>query len=216
MFCDQDDVWFDNKIELLLNEMLLHENNLGTLTPILVHSDCYVTDGFLNIKGLFKSSKPLNYGLSNSLFKFYVQGSSSMINKALKTQIFPFIKNTYLHDRYLHLVAEVVGSRFYINQPLMYYRQHSTNLVGSSNLIGKIRNSFLLENFVFYQKKDKLLIEALYYEKFPNNELLEAYLKMTSKNITLLNKIKLKKKYGISMRFKELLIMIFSSGSSKF
>jgi hypothetical protein len=69
---------------------------------------------------------------------------------------------------------------------------------------------------VFYQKKDKLLIEALYYEKFPNNELLEAYLKMTSKNITLLNKIKLKKKYGISMRFKELLIMIFSSGSSKF
>jgi rhamnosyltransferase len=211
IFCDQDDVWFENKIELLLKEMLIRENNLGSKSPILIHSDCYVTDEFLNIKGLFKASSPLNYGLENSLFKFHVQGASTMINHALKNNILPFINNIYLHDRYIHLVAEVVGYRFYINKQLMYYRQHSSNQVGSSSFLKKIKQSVLFENFVFFQKKDRLLIESLYFEKFRSNLLFEVYLKMTSNNTSLLQNLKLKKKYGIRMRFKELFIMILKS-----
>lgn len=211
IFCDQDDVWFENKIELLLKEMLIRENNLGSKSPILIHSDCYVTDEFLNIKGLFKGSSPLNYGLENSLFKFHVQGASTMINRALKNNILPFINNIYLHDRYIHLVAEVVGYRFYINMQLMYYRQHSSNQVGSSSFLKKIKQGLLSENFVFFQKKDRLLIESIYFEKFRTNLLFEIYLKMTSNNSSLLQKLKLKKKYGIRMRFKELFIMILKS-----
>ncbi len=208
MFCDQDDIWFEKKIELLLNEMLTQEKSLGSETPILIHSDCYVTDEYLNIKSLFKANKPLCYGLQNSFFNFYVQGASSLFNKSLKVEITPFIKNVYFHDRYTHLIAEIVGFRFYLNLPLMYYRQHSSNLVGSSSLIDKIRNFFLRENFNFFQKKDRLLIESIFHEKYPENEMLKYYLKMTSENITLYQKLKIKIRYRIKMRFKELFIMI--------
>jgi rhamnosyltransferase len=211
MFCDQDDVWFENKIELLLREMLMRENNLGSNSPILIHSDCYVTDEFLNIKGLFKASSPLHYGLENSLFKYHVQGASTMINLSLKNNILPFINNIYLHDRYIHLVAEVVGHRFYINMQLMYYRQHSSNQVGSATFIKKIKRGLLADNFVFFQKKDRVLIESIYHEKFRSNLLFEVYLKMTSSNTSLLQKLKLKKKFGIRMRFKEFFIMILKS-----
>jgi rhamnosyltransferase len=211
MYCDQDDVWFENKIEVLLDEMLRRESELDKNTPILIHSDCYVTDENLNIKGLFKGDKPMQYGLQNSLFKFYVQGASTLINKSLKKEIYPFIENVYLHDRYTHLVAEIIGSRFYVNLPLMYYRQHSANLVGSSSFIDKIRNSLLPENFSFFQIKDKMLIESLFNEKYPENEFLGAYLKMTSKETSLFQKLKIKLSCNISMRFKELFIMVIKN-----
>ncbi|PIF60666.1 glycosyltransferase family 2 protein [Flavobacterium sp. 11] len=208
MYCDQDDVWIENKIELLLEEMLRRETELNTHTPILIHSDCYVTDENLKIKGLFKGNKPMQYGLNKSLFKFYVQGASSLINKSLKEEIYPFINNVYLHDRYTHLCAEIMGFRFYVNQPLMNYRQHSSNLVGSSSFIKKLKNNFLAERFDFFQIEDRKLIESLFNEKYPKNKLLEGYLKITSQETSLLQKIKIMRCYNMSMRFKEFFIMI--------
>ena len=208
MYCDQDDFWFDNKVELLLEQMLIQEGNLGAKTPILIHSDCYVTDENLNIISLFKADKPFYYGLSNSLFNYYVQGASAIFNKSLKKEITPFINNIYIHDRYTHLIAEITGFRFYLNLPLMLYRQHSSNLIGSSSLFTKIKNLFLKENFIFFHKQDRLLIETIYNDKHRTNKLLYAYLKMTSNNASIFEKIKIKLSYGIKMRFKELFIML--------
>lgn len=208
MFCDQDDIWFEKKIELLLNEMLTQEKSLGSETPILIHSDCYITDENLNIISLLKADKPFNYGLSNSLFNYYVQGASTIFNKSLKKEITPFINNVYIHDRYTHLIAEITGFRFYLNFPLMLYRQHSSNLIGSASFWTKIKNSFLKKNFTYFIEQDRLLIETLYNKKYPTNKLLYAYLKMTSNNASIFEKIKIKLSYDIKMRFKELFIML--------
>lgn len=208
MFCDQDDVWFTNKVEVLLNEILRLESDLNKKTPLLIHSDCYVTDENLNGRDLFKGSKPLQYGLRNSLFKFYVQGASVIFNLSLKNEIYPFISDIYLHDRYTHLVAEIVGQRSYINSPLMYYRQHSKNLVGSDNVLGKVKNTLLLKNFNYFQNKDRDLIKSLYREKYPDNKILENYLKLTSKELSIFEKLRLVNRYKISMRIKEFIIMI--------
>lgn len=208
MFCDQDDVWFTNKVEVLLNEILRLESDLNKKTPLLIHSDCYVTDENLNGRDLFKGSKPLQYGLRNSLFKFYVQGASVIFNLSLKNEIYPFISDIYLHDRYTHLVAEIVGRRSYINLPLMYYRQHSKNLVGSANVLGKVKNTLLLKNFNYFQNMDRDLIKSLYREKYPDNKILENYLKLTSKELSIFEKLRLVNRYKISMRIKEFIIMI--------
>lgn len=208
MYCDQDDVWLESKIEISLQEMLIKEKEFKKQTPILIHSDSYVTDENLKIKGLFKGSKPFQYGLEKSLFKFYVQGASTIINSSLKKEIYPFIEGVYLHDRYTHLCAEIKGHRFYINQPLMYYRQHASNLVGSSSFVSKLKNNFLSGDLFFFQIKDRILIKALFEHKYPKNEILGAYLKMTSNKTSLLQKLKIMKSYNISMRFKEFFIMI--------
>jgi rhamnosyltransferase len=51
MYCDQDDVWFKDKVEVLL-KILHHEKSLVKF-PLLVHADCFVTRKF-SCKGLFK------------------------------------------------------------------------------------------------------------------------------------------------------------------
>jgi rhamnosyltransferase len=53
-----------------------------------------------------------------SHYSKYVQGASTIFNNSLKEQIYPFIENVYLHDRYTHLVAEIMGRRFYLNNVL--------------------------------------------------------------------------------------------------
>lgn len=48
MFCDHDDVWLPNKIEITLNKMLEAENENAQNLPILVHTDLKVVDENLN------------------------------------------------------------------------------------------------------------------------------------------------------------------------
>ena len=211
MYCDQDDVWFKVKVEVLLKEILHREQEFGKESPLLIHADCFVTDENLIVKGLFKGDKPLKYGLAKSLFKYYVQGASTIFNRSLKEQIYPFIENVYLHDRYTHLVAEIMGRRFYINKPLMYYRQHSNNLVGSSNFFKKIKNNLSVKNLTYFGLKDKLLITTLLKDKFPQNKLLKDYLKITSSKISRIKKIKIIFSNQIAIRFKEFIILLIKN-----
>ena len=49
MFCDQDDVWLEDKIEVTFSMMLKMEHEYGKETPILIHTDLQVVDSNLNL-----------------------------------------------------------------------------------------------------------------------------------------------------------------------
>lgn len=86
-----------------------------------------------------------------------------IINKYLKEESLPFSEYVYLHDRYLHLVAEFIGIRRYIDIPTMDYRQHLNNEIGS-----KSESIFKrLYSGRYYNNSDKLLFINIYetYEK---------------------------------------------------
>jgi len=51
MFCDQDDVWFGDKIEKTLNKVKERESTLGTNTPIAVFTDAKLVDAVLRTIG---------------------------------------------------------------------------------------------------------------------------------------------------------------------
>jgi len=206
MFSDQDDVWFPDKVALFLNQALKINQNI----PMLIHSDCFVTDQNLNILKRFMRSKPFNYGLKNCLFHFFVQGSSTMINIKLKEVSLPFPVNLYLHDRYLHVVSEIVGTRCYINTPTMYYRQHDKNLVGSQSLLKKI-GSNVCSIRKFYLDEDKDLMLSIQYNKYPENELLKIYSCITDEKVNRLKKIILILRNRIPLRLKEIVLLIFKN-----
>lgn len=202
MYCDQDDFWLPFKVEKLINEILSYERKFGVEFPLLIHSDAYVTDQNLKIKRKLKGSSPLNYGLNNSLFRFYVQGASTIFNSSLKKEILPFVSGIYMHDRYTHLVAEIVGKRFYLNEPFMLYRQHSENLLGSKNVVAKIKSN-VSHKHMFYLEKDKILIQSLA-KRYPDEKLLETYLVITNpKYLNKYEKINLILRNKISLRIKE-------------
>jgi rhamnosyltransferase len=206
MFSDQDDVWFPDKVALFLEQASGIDQNI----PMLIHSDCLVTNHELKGAKRFLGAKPFNYGLKNSLFHFYVQGSSAMINNKLKEVSLPFPENVYLHDRYLHLVSEIKGTRFYIDTPTMYYRQHNNNLVGSQTILKKIIRN-LDWNQKFYLAKDKALMLSIYRDKYPENELLEWYSLITDDNVSRLEKIILIFRNKIPFRVKEIMLLLFNN-----
>ena len=163
MFSDQDDVWYKNKVEISYLEIKKIEGEYGCKVPTLVHTNSRILNFEVKTTKKFISNYAKNYSIENSFFNFFVQGSTMIINKYLKEESLPFSEYVYLHDRYLHLVAEFIGIRRYIDIPTMDYRQHLNNEIGS-----KSESIFKrLYSGRYYNNSDKLLFINIYetYEK---------------------------------------------------
>ncbi len=140
MFCDQDDFWFEEKIEKTFERMKKAEAESGKDVPVLVHSNLSVADGELNVidpsffhfQGIGNGEAPF----SRILVQNYVTGCTVMINKALKEKCGEVPKEAAMHDWWLALVASLFGRIEVIKEPLMYYRQHSFNQVGAKSSHG--------------------------------------------------------------------------------
>ncbi len=134
LFCDQDDVWFPNKIETQLNAMLKCEaGNPGA--PVLVYSDLEVVSESLKVvapslaryQGLETHRNSFNQMVISNL----VTGCTAMLNEALASKCLPVSKNAIMHDWWLALVASAFGKVVYLDQALVHYRQHGSNAIGA-------------------------------------------------------------------------------------
>ena len=157
MFSDQDDYWLENKIEKYIG--VLENLDVEKLKkPLLIHSNSFVCDEKLNIlKKKFVDSKvALQYGGNGYFFAYFVQGSTTLINRKLIDLGLPFLKSVTLHDRYFHLLVEFFGNRIFIDESLIKYRQHSNNEIGArSSVIKKI----LFKRY-FDERERKLILEV--------------------------------------------------------
>lgn len=202
-FSDQDDVWLPSKISIFL------ANYNPTDNPQLIHSNCFVTDANLKIRCKFLNDKVASKkSIQNSFFHYYVQGASSMINREMMNILLPFLDEVYIHDRYFHIMAEIFGTRTYISEPTMLYRQHGGNLIGSKSFLSKLKNIKLDKNF--YLKQDRDLFYALR-KKYPKNNALNLYYQLTDKNQSRFKKLGVLKKNKISLRFKEFILLILNN-----
>jgi glycosyltransferase involved in cell wall biosynthesis len=168
MFCDQDDIWNDNKIELTLKEMKTAEKVWGKTQPLLVHSDLEVVDE--NLKCIASSMKKLQKSncsykkINHLILQNNVTGCTVMINKELKNYIYDIPENAIMHDWWFCLIASSFGQISYIDKPLIKYRQHSNNSVGAKgvNLISLLKklirfNSSFIKYFTYI---DKIISQA--------------------------------------------------------
>ena len=157
MFSDQDDIWYNNKVETSYKRIKAIEEINGRSCPVLVHTNSKIMNYETRTKSLFISDYAKNTSFENSFFNFFVQGSTMLINESLKREALPFSKEVYLHDRYLHLIAEFIGIRAYIDIPTMDYRQHSNNEIGSrgTNIIKRLISSR------YFNQNDKILFYYL-------------------------------------------------------
>ena len=139
MFCDQDDVWHQDKIEKTLVEMQSVEKELSSDTPILIFSESRVVDE--NLKEICPMlSKYQNLdcnrtSLSKLLLQNVATGCTMMINSSLLG--LAKVKNTdsiKMHDWWCALIASKFGVLSFISEPLVDYRQHSDNSVGALNV----------------------------------------------------------------------------------
>ena len=138
MFCDQDDIWYDNKISTVFN--ILKETNNDQKKPVLVFSDSKVVDqdlriihdSFWNYNKIFPKlilSQPDYISVFNC-----APGCTMIFNRELKNHLTDYDENIIMHDWYIMIKALQNGTVQYYDKALMLYRQHQNNVMGASKI----------------------------------------------------------------------------------
>jgi len=114
---DQDDVWFCNKIEVV-------ERNFTSGSAMVVINDQLITDCKLNHSGATKLSNALRLGYSESWF---ITGCCTAFRSDWVGLILPIPIEIGSHDIWINRIADMLGLREVIADPLQYYRRHGSN-----------------------------------------------------------------------------------------
>lgn len=151
MLCDQDDVWVPNKIELQMQEMLRLETVHGKDFPLLVCSDLAIVDEKLQVlqPSFFKYRKQ-DTGILNDSYKLIahstITGCTMLLNRAAIKVAVPIRIKNFQQDHWISMHIAYYGKISCIEQSLVFYRQHSSNVVGAS----KINFNYLLSRLSYF------------------------------------------------------------------
>ncbi|MBN1840647.1 MAG: glycosyltransferase family 2 protein [Campylobacterales bacterium] len=161
MFCDQDDVWNQDKIEKTYMTMQMLEEKNGKNTPLLIHSNLTVVDQDLEIIAPsfwdYQHIDPSQGSLNRLLLQNVVTGCTMMINRALAEKVKYIPQEAIMHDWWMAMVASAFGKIAFIDEPLMLYRQHGKNDTGAKQyglkyFFKKFFSKPSLEKYIFQSK----------------------------------------------------------------
>lgn len=131
--CDQDDIWYGNKLELFLNVFVNKDK------PLLVFSDFASIDekGDLIDSSYIRSSRvriPLdgNY-FPKVLAQPYIFGCACAINRQLLELIFPLPDGIEMYDSWISLSAALIGEIYFLDIISISHRFHCSNATGRLN-----------------------------------------------------------------------------------
>ncbi|MFC3199217.1 glycosyltransferase [Parapedobacter deserti] len=139
MFCDQDDVWFDDKVSRLVAAISNEQGPAAAYANAFFYESGRLTRKTIDIH---PSS------LKNMLFmNSGIQGCSLIVNRQLIELVRPFDGTVAMHDHLLTLASVAFGKLIYLDEVLMLYRQHEKNATADhqTGLSGRVR-SFLSRN----------------------------------------------------------------------
>lgn len=147
---DQDDIWVEGKIKVMLLYLEKYSLVLSDCMVINENEEVFSHSFFGSIiipRGLFKNiSKPVYHGCCMGFRR-------EILDIAL-----PFPRKLILHDSWLGILAEQFGQVKFINDKLVLYRRHLNN---SSFLEGKSKNSIFFRVkyrvVFFFQVMERLI-----------------------------------------------------------
>lgn len=181
-FCDQDDVWFNWKMEEMLHLMEEAEASYGVMTPLLVFSDQTPTDS--NLKPLatslmtYHKLNPHIESFKQVIFRNPITGGATLFNRALAIKSLDCTKldETRMHDYWLALVCSKFGRCVYLDKSTSYYRQHSNNSIGAhhvgsiEHIINKLTHMSSVKSEYAKTKKQAKIFLDTYSKEFNEEE----------------------------------------------
>jgi len=128
--CDQDDVWYPDKLQSCIERLDANPR------AQLVYSDMRIVgvDGTVVASTYWNRRRNNFEHLDTLLFANTVTGAASVMRGSLLDAALPFppAQGPTFHDHWLACAAFVGGGLDYVDRPLYDYTQHAENVVGHS------------------------------------------------------------------------------------
>lgn len=119
--CDQDDVWFPDKLEVMVEKAKQYPE------IFVLMNDAELTLGDLTPVGLTKVGQIKSLGLSMDSF---VMGCCCLIKRDFLDICLPIPPESKAHDNWIVSLADALKGKMIIPQVLQYYRRHEDNTSG--------------------------------------------------------------------------------------
>ncbi|MCR4633426.1 MAG: glycosyltransferase family 2 protein [Erysipelotrichaceae bacterium] len=135
--CDQDDVWFEDKLLTAVNRLKQEDASM----PLLYCSKYTLTDADLNP---IDSNVSRLYGFSDfphALLYHTAPGCTFVFNHAARKKILQYDwekEFCIIHDAIIHKVVTMFGKMILDGSSHMYYRQHGDNQIGMDANVFKV------------------------------------------------------------------------------
>lgn len=135
-FCDQDDYWHANKIEIAIQRL----EKIDSAIPAMYCGRVELVNEDLQHIGLYPLHKR-GPSFENAIVQNIATGCTIVMNQAARNLILrhlPDMNKVVMHDWWFYLVVSAFGVVIYDPNPTMLYRQHTNNTMGTShNLLTK-------------------------------------------------------------------------------
>ena len=123
---DQDDWWHESKIEKLVNQ--INTSDLIYCDSTFVDENLEpINNSFSKSKHMIDSKNPINFIIDNC-----VSGHAMLFKKSLFEKAKPF-PPLIPHDWWLAFWATMNNGLVYLNEPLIKYRHHDSNVIASTS-----------------------------------------------------------------------------------
>lgn len=199
-FCDQDDIWMPDKLEVLL--AALQKCPEG---PALVFSDFAMIDGKDNPTGdSYAAMAKLRIPRDGDFFpkllaQPYIFGCTSVLNRKLLELVADPPAGIEMYDCWIALVASVFGTVRYLPRATIYHRFHAANATGKAGMnspfsrLGRVTKQFRkqCENTALRLNQTKLLLDR-YGDTIP------AHQRPRLEELASRPSVRVLKKYGVA------------------
>ena len=133
-FCDQDDVWYPEKIAHAISAL----NEITGSGPAMYCSRSEIVDEHL--KHIGYTELPGKIGFGNALVENAATGCTIVLNrKAIELVVEHLPEKVLMHDWWCYLVLTCFGEVIFSTSPDIMYRQHASNTIGlASNTVYRL------------------------------------------------------------------------------
>jgi glycosyltransferase involved in cell wall biosynthesis len=120
---DQDDIWLAGKVQKILAVFQAHPDVTLVLSDaqIIDEKGKITADSFFEIRGEFVANPISNW------IKSKHHGCTLAFRREMLEFFLPFPDDTPMHDIWIGIVNGIYGKAFYINEPLIQHRRHTSN-----------------------------------------------------------------------------------------
>lgn len=133
-FCDQDDIWIENKIECMVKALENNKKKVAFCDRIIIDENDNITKDY-EINDLVKDFKDdYNKLLIGSPFRTLAQGMSIICDASFAKACSKNFKD-FAFDKWICCCALAENCHLHVKECLVKYRRHSSNVSGTLNKI---------------------------------------------------------------------------------